>query len=663
MIKIAIIIALLLCMPQLARGLSAPPAVVERVVEEWLEFALGPTFGVPGAIVYIATPYWEGTWTEGTADLGTGRPISATDTFRIASISKTFTATVVLQLVDEGVLRLEDTLDRFDDGFGVPESHLITVQQLLNHTSGMADWDASTAALHNLCAVRPPEVPQIGYTPREMVDMAVSMGTLWPPGCGWQYSDTNYILLGMVVEWALQSAVTGTRLPREIRERILVPLSLDHTTYPEDSSMPGQPVHGYWIPAQITDDQGKPLCPSWGEYTGPVDGTAYNPSKEFGCGAMISTLEDLKTWCTALVHGTMINGVSHREQLQWGPFPASSGGYGLGVMSVGGLIGHGGDFSIGYSSGMYYLPSRQAVIIVLLNSESFNATYLAALLSETIFPPQPTPRPASGDYNGDGRADPVIFRRPTGLWAVRELGRTYFGGRQDIPVPGDYDGDGYADVAIFRPVTGLWAIRGVSRLYFGDWQETPVPGDYDGNGSCDIAVFHDITGRWKVRAVTEFFFGTQFDRPVPGDFDGDGVVEAAVFRPSTVISPSAGLWAIRGSTRFYFGAGGDIPVPAVYDWYGSPSRLTGPFKSETAVFRPSSGLWAVRGGNRHYFGTSGDIPQLADYDGNGLTEMAIYRPAAGLWAVREYTRFYFGSYPDIMTRYQQAVSGDQPLSR
>lgn len=661
MIRTAALITLLLCTPQLARSMSDPPPSVDSVVEEWLEFALGPSFGVPGAIVHISTPYWEGTWTSGTADLETNRRISATDSFRIASISKTFTATVVLQLVDEEVLRLSDTLDRFDGGFGVPDAHLITIRQLLNHTSGMADWDSSTEALRNLCAVSPMEVPLIGYTPREMVNMSISMGPLWPPGGGWQYSDTNYILLGMVIEWALQEAVTGTRLPEEIRERILVPLSLDHTIYPENSAMPGSPVHGYWIPADITDDEGNPLCPSWSAFTGPVDGTAYNPSKEFGCGAMISTLDDLKNWCMALAHGTLISGESHREQLQWGPFPASSGGYGLGIMSVGDMIGHGGDFSTGYSSGMYYLPSRQAVIIVLLNSEAFNATYLAALLSEAIFPPRFAPRPASRDYNGDGRADPALFRRPVGLWAVRELGRVYFGGRQDIPVPGDYNGDGYTDVAVFRSVTGLWAVRGLTRLYFGDWRDTPVPGDYDGDGSCDIAVFRDVTGRWRVRGITSFFLGTQFDQPVPGDFDGDGAVEAAVFRPSPVFSPSVGLWAVRGLTRFYFGAGGDIPVPAVYGWYSPASKNAAQFRSEPAIFRPSSGLWAVRGGDRHYFGTCGDIPRPADFDGNGLAEKAVYRPSAGLWAVRGYTRMYFGDYPDIVIRYGQGGSGDQPL--
>ncbi|GAJ00030.1 unnamed protein product, partial [marine sediment metagenome] len=211
---------------------TAAPDPVNRTVEEWLEFALGPHFDVPGAIVHISTPYWDGTWTSGTADLTTGRPITEVDTFRIASISKTFTATVVLQLVDEGVLSLEDTLDRFGNGFGLSFAGLITIRQLLNHTSGVADWSGSTEALDDLCSCSPPEALLLGYTPQEMVDMAVSLGPLWPPGGGWEYSDTNYILLGMVIEWALQSTVTGTLLPEVIEERILTPLALDHTTYP-----------------------------------------------------------------------------------------------------------------------------------------------------------------------------------------------------------------------------------------------------------------------------------------------------------------------------------------------------------------------------------------------------------------------------------------------
>ncbi|MFH1037344.1 MAG: glycosyl hydrolase-related protein [PVC group bacterium] len=256
--------------------------------------------------------------------------------------------------------------------------------------------------------------------------------------------------------------------------------------------------------------------------------------------------------------------------------------------------------------------------------------------------PQPTPDYIvlqSGDYNGDGISDIAIFRQSTGLWAVRGLGRVYFGTAGDIPVSGDYNGDGIADISVFRPATGLWAIKWITRLYFGGGDDLPVPGDFNGDGSCDVAVFGKTTGRWSLRDITRVYFGTLNDRPVPGDYDGDGGTDISIFRPAS------GLWAIREISRCYFGAGGDHPVPGVYSWYGRSSAS--PFKDQIAIFRPSSGLWAIRGITRAYFGTSGDTPLRGDFDANSLDNIAIFRPYSGLWAVREITRAYFGTFGDL----------------
>ncbi|MFH1038947.1 MAG: choice-of-anchor tandem repeat GloVer-containing protein [PVC group bacterium] len=246
----------------------------------------------------------------------------------------------------------------------------------------------------------------------------------------------------------------------------------------------------------------------------------------------------------------------------------------------------------------------------------------------------------SGDYNGDGRADIAVFRPDSGLWAVRGLGRIYFGAAGDIPVSGDYNGDGYTDVGIFRRATGLWAVKNITRLYFGGSNDLPVPADYDGDGCCDAALFGEQSGQWKIRGITAVHFGSLGDRPAPGDYNGDGAADIALFRPDS------GLWAVRGVTRCYFGTSGDVPVPGVFQWYGS-LMSTIPFRDRIAVFRSATGLWAIRNLTRAYFGTSGDTPVAGDFTGNSLDDIAVFRPDSSLWAIRGLSRVYFGTPGDI----------------
>ena len=108
----------------------------------------------------------------------------------------------------------------------------------------------------------------------------------------------------------------------------------------------------------------------------------------------------------------------------------------------------------------------------------------------------------------------ALFRPSSGLWALRGITRTYFGGSNDTPVYSDYDGDGTKDIAIFRGTSGLWAIRGITRAYFGGSSDEPVPGDYNDDGNSDIAIFRESTGLWAVRGLTRSYFGTTDDIPL-----------------------------------------------------------------------------------------------------------------------------------------------------
>jgi len=312
----------------------------KRDMEQVLEQAMAEN-GIPGAIVGVWAPD-RGTWVhaEGTADLATGRDIQPTDKVRIASITKTFTATVILQLVDEGKLSLDDTLDRWAPE--VPYSDEITIRQMCNHTAGIysmtEDEGFDEALLDN---------PLGKWTVQEMVDIVLEHEPYFAPGEGWHYSDIAYALLGMIIE-----NVTGDKIEKEIQRRIIDELGLKNTSFPEGPEMTGEYSHGY------VDRDGT-----------LVDYTETDPSAPWAAGAIISNLYDLKTWAKALADGTLLAQATQEERLTWVDMPGLErfdGKYGLGISSMGGFMGHNGEI-LGYNSTMYYLPSKDATVVVLLN--------------------------------------------------------------------------------------------------------------------------------------------------------------------------------------------------------------------------------------------------------------------------------------------------------
>ena len=194
-------------------------------------------YSVPGAIVGMWFPT-KGDWlvTAGTADLATGAPPRLADHVRIGSLTKSFTATVVLQLVDEKRLTLNDKLSRFEPW--VPGARHITVRQLLNMTSGLYNFTDVPEFWE-----RVQTHPTARWTPRELVEMAIANPAVFPPGQEYMYCNTNYVLLGMIIE-----KLTGRTAGHEITARIIHRLRLKHTSFPMKGALREPFMHGY-VPA------------------------------------------------------------------------------------------------------------------------------------------------------------------------------------------------------------------------------------------------------------------------------------------------------------------------------------------------------------------------------------------------------------------------------
>jgi D-alanyl-D-alanine carboxypeptidase len=324
-------------------------AGLQRRIEEQVEEVMADN-GIPGAIVAVEIP-GEGSWVAalGLSDVEGDGPMDTSLLFRIGSISKTFTATAVLQLVDEGRLGLDTTLVELGTQPAVPGGNEISVRRLLNHTSGLFDYtkDRSFQEAQGEDLLRK-------WSPGEMVAIAAAHDLEFPPGQGWSYSNTNYILLGMIVE-----GVTGNSFDEEISKRFTRPLGLSNTFLPDGPGIEGEHSRGYAFAADLLEDPaGDP--DELLEIT-----TAIDPSWSWAAGGMISNLEDLRVWARALAEGDLLSEEVQIERLQ--TVEAWQGSrYGLGIADYEGFLGHPGDIP-GFSSAMFYDPESGTSVIMTLN--------------------------------------------------------------------------------------------------------------------------------------------------------------------------------------------------------------------------------------------------------------------------------------------------------
>ena len=325
---------------------------LDPALEESLEAALEKSFqdsGAPGAIAAVRTP--DGTWVRslGVANKASGQPMQPDMHHRIGSVTKTFTATLLLKAAARGQLSLDDTIDRYVEG--IPNGDEITLRQMADMSSGIASYTDNEQFRDDLFAD-----PEAVWTPEELARIGIDDSPLFDPGKGWHYSNTNYVLLGMVLE-----QVTGKPIERLYSKQIIKPLHLKETSFPDaaDASIPEPYDHGYTLQGQ-----------SDGE---PVDATDWNPSWGWTAGGMISTADDMLVYGRALGTG---EGLLPREQqaerltsfLYGLPPNSPEKAYGLGLVTVGGWLGHTGT-QPGFNTTVYYHPELHTTVVVEVNSD------------------------------------------------------------------------------------------------------------------------------------------------------------------------------------------------------------------------------------------------------------------------------------------------------
>ncbi|MFE9401251.1 serine hydrolase domain-containing protein [Streptomyces sp. NPDC006530] len=297
---------------------------------------------VPGVMVSLSAP-GKGSYVRsfGVADKATGAPMTPNLYMRIGSETKTFTVTALLELVDQGKLGLDDPIGKYISG--VPNGDRITLRQLAEMRSGLFNYSEDSAFATAMLSD-----PRKPFAPQQLLDYSFKHPVLFQPGEKFLYCNTNLILLGLVVEKA-----SGTPLNEYIAQKVLKPAGLTHTSFPTDAAFPSPHAQGY------TNQT----------LSGKVEVTTdWNPSWGWAAGAMISDLQDLKSWARTVATGTLLSPRTQAERLKTIPSTIPGAGYGLGIFNIQGWIGHNGSLP-GYESLTIYLPEAKATLVVLLNTD------------------------------------------------------------------------------------------------------------------------------------------------------------------------------------------------------------------------------------------------------------------------------------------------------
>jgi D-alanyl-D-alanine carboxypeptidase len=262
---------------------------------------------------------------------------------RIGSVTKTLTGTLVLQLVEEGEVSLDDTVDRwFPD---VEGADAITLRMLGEMSSGIASYTADEATVDAYLAD-----PTREWRPDELVAVGTGLPRAFPPGEGFLYSNTNTVMLGLIVE-----QVSGRPLADVMAERLFEPLGMGESSYPDTDRLPEPFWRGSTLQGS-TDDK-------------PRDATEWSPTFAGPAGQVVSTLEDMRRWTVALGTGALLEPSTQEQRLRTNVASQRDGrAYGFAVGIQGPWLLHSGELP-GYNTQVAYDTERDIAVVVFVNSD------------------------------------------------------------------------------------------------------------------------------------------------------------------------------------------------------------------------------------------------------------------------------------------------------
>jgi D-alanyl-D-alanine carboxypeptidase len=321
--------------------------------------------GVPGAVVFVSDGSESILLARGVTDTATRAPMGTTARFRVASITKSFVAAVVLQLVGEGRLSLDERVDAVVPGLLPGADAAITVRELLRHTSGLydfaGDWRWFWPYFHG--------DPGHRWAPRQLLAFGLSHRLLFRPGSRWSYSNTNYVVLGLLVQ-----AVTGQSIGTVLTDRLFVPLGLHDTTFAAASESGRALAHGYTLFRSKV-----------------VDVTSLSPSAWWAAGAIVSTAADVAHFYRALLRGLVVPRRLMATMESVVPNGEPGGGDGLGIDRTRLIATLGPSFKIRCGSGWGHSGKIDGYLSAALANRDASKQYVILINEDPgAFPPAAT---------------------------------------------------------------------------------------------------------------------------------------------------------------------------------------------------------------------------------------------------------------------------------